>query len=125
MDIHPSKEMVASAQKAGRTRKTQAHIRIWSPETLYTLYIVGNGEFEEGVSALAFSQLVRFMRFSIFLFEKKYTAHHTSVLKRKHNLHLYFVDRWKLFIGRRLRQRKNVVCLAMAVGPFVGKSGRE
>lgn len=58
MDIHPSKEMVASAQKAGRTRKTQAHIRIWSPETLYTLYIVGNGEFEEGVSALAFSQLV-------------------------------------------------------------------
>lgn len=59
MDIHPSKEMVASAQKAGRTRKTQAHIRIWSPETLYTLYIVGNGEFEEGVSSLAFSQLVR------------------------------------------------------------------
>lgn len=58
MDIHPSKEMVASAQKAGRTRKTQAHIRIWSPETLYTLYIVGNGEFEEGVSAVAFSQLV-------------------------------------------------------------------
>uniref|UniRef100_A0A2H8TVI9 Echinoderm microtubule-associated protein-like CG42247 n=1 Tax=Melanaphis sacchari TaxID=742174 RepID=A0A2H8TVI9_9HEMI len=57
MDIHPSKEMVASAQKAGRTRKTQAHIRVWSPETLYTLYIVGNGEFEEGVSALAFSQL--------------------------------------------------------------------
>lgn len=58
MDVHPSKEMVASAQKAGRTRKTQAHIRIWSPETLYTLYIVGNGEFEEGVSTLAFSQLV-------------------------------------------------------------------
>lgn len=58
MDVHPSKEMVASAQKAGRTRKTQAHIRIWSPETLYTLYIVGIGEFEEGVSALAFSQLV-------------------------------------------------------------------
>ncbi|XP_050432030.1 echinoderm microtubule-associated protein-like CG42247 isoform X1 [Adelges cooleyi] len=57
MDIHPSKEMVASAQKGGRTRKTQAHIRIWSPETLYTLYIVGNGEFEEGVSAIAFSQL--------------------------------------------------------------------
>lgn len=67
MDIHPSKEMVASAQKAGRTRKTQAHIRIWSPETLYTLYIVGNGEFEEGVSALAFSQLVRCAFFFVFL----------------------------------------------------------
>lgn len=69
MDIHPSKEMVASAQKAGRTRKTQAHIRIWSPETLYTLYIVGNGEFEEGVSTLAFSQLV-----CDLFYKKSYTA---------------------------------------------------
>lgn len=51
--------MVASGQKAGRNRKTQAHIRIWSTETLQTLYVFGMGEFEVGVSAVAFSQLVR------------------------------------------------------------------
>lgn len=50
--------MVASGQKAGRNRKTQAHIRIWSTETLQTLYVFGMGEFEIGVSAVAFSQLV-------------------------------------------------------------------
>jgi hypothetical protein len=50
--------MVASGQRAGRNRKTQAHIRIWSTETLLTLYVFGMGEFEIGVSAVAFSQLV-------------------------------------------------------------------
>lgn len=58
MDLHPSREMVASGQRAGRNRKTQAHIRIWSTETLLTLYIFGMGEFDIGVSAVAFSQLV-------------------------------------------------------------------
>jgi len=58
MDLHPSREMVASGQRAGRNRKTQAHIRIWSTETLLTLYVFGMGEFEIGVSAVAFSQLV-------------------------------------------------------------------
>lgn len=58
MDLHPSREMVASGQKAGRNRKTQAHIRIWSTETLQTLYVFGMGEFEIGVAAVAFSQLV-------------------------------------------------------------------
>ncbi|GJQ75573.1 hypothetical protein Trydic_g17654 [Trypoxylus dichotomus] len=57
MDLHPSREMVASGQKAGRNRKTQAHIRIWSTETLQTLYVFGMGEFEVGVAAVAFSQL--------------------------------------------------------------------
>ncbi|XP_073970787.1 doublecortin-domain-containing echinoderm-microtubule-associated protein isoform X4 [Rhodnius prolixus] len=57
MDLHPSREMVASGQRAGRNRKTQAHIRIWSTETLLTLYVFGMGEFEIGVSAVAFSQL--------------------------------------------------------------------
>ncbi|KAF6215574.1 hypothetical protein GE061_010330 [Apolygus lucorum] len=57
MDLHPSKELVASGQRAGRSRKTQAHIRIWSTETLLTLYVFGVGEFEVGVSAVAFSQL--------------------------------------------------------------------
>lgn len=59
MDLHPSREMVASGQRAGRNRKTQAHIRIWSTETLQTLYVFGMGEFEIGVAAVAFSQLVR------------------------------------------------------------------
>lgn len=58
MDLHPSREMVASGQRAGRNRKTQAHIRIWSTETLQTLYVFGMGEFEVGVAAVAFSQLV-------------------------------------------------------------------
>ncbi|KAJ8947732.1 hypothetical protein NQ318_017993 [Aromia moschata] len=57
MDLHPSREMVASGQRAGRNRKTQAHIRIWSTETLQTLYVFGMGEFEVGVSAVAFSFL--------------------------------------------------------------------
>lgn len=57
MDLHPSRDMVASGQKAGRTRKTQAHIRIWSTESLLTLYVFGMSEFEIGVSAVAFSQL--------------------------------------------------------------------
>ncbi|KAF5291175.1 hypothetical protein FQA39_LY14417 [Lamprigera yunnana] len=57
MDLHPSREMVASGQRAGRNRKTQAHIRIWSTETLQTLYVFGMGEFEIGVAAVTFSQL--------------------------------------------------------------------
>ncbi|KAK6619902.1 hypothetical protein RUM44_006302 [Polyplax serrata] len=57
MELHPSREMVASGQRAGRNRKTQAHIRIWSTETLLTLYVFGMGEFDVGVSAVAFSQL--------------------------------------------------------------------
>lgn len=58
MDVHPSRELVASGQRAGRDRKSQAHIRIWSTETLQTLYVFGMGELDAGVSAVAFSQLV-------------------------------------------------------------------
>lgn len=47
--------MVASGQRGGRSRKTQAHIRIWSTQTLQTLYVFGMGEFEAGVVAVAFS----------------------------------------------------------------------
>lgn len=56
--VHPSRELVASGQKAGRHRKAQPHVRIWSTETLLTLYVFGMTEFQMGVSALAFSQLV-------------------------------------------------------------------
>ncbi|XP_015605282.1 echinoderm microtubule-associated protein-like CG42247 isoform X2 [Cephus cinctus] len=57
MEVHPSRELVASGQKAGRHRKAQPHVRIWSTETLLTLYVFGMSEFQIGVSALAFSQL--------------------------------------------------------------------
>lgn len=59
MDVHPSRELVASGQKAGRDRKSQAHVRIWSTESLQTLYVFGMGELDTGVTAVAFSQLVR------------------------------------------------------------------
>ncbi|XP_043497504.1 echinoderm microtubule-associated protein-like CG42247 [Polistes fuscatus] len=57
MEIHPSRELIASGQRAGRHRKAQPHVRIWSTETLLTLYVFGMTEFQIGVSALAFSQL--------------------------------------------------------------------
>ncbi|XP_070150005.1 echinoderm microtubule-associated protein-like CG42247 isoform X1 [Polyergus mexicanus] len=57
MEVHPSRELVASGQRAGRHRKAQSHVRIWSTETLLTLYVFGMTEFQMGVSALAFSQL--------------------------------------------------------------------
>lgn len=58
MDVHPSRELVASGQRAGTDRKSQAHVRIWSTESLQTLYVFGMGELNVGVSAVAFSQLV-------------------------------------------------------------------
>jgi echinoderm microtubule-associated protein-like 1/2 len=57
MDVHPSRELVGSGQKAGKDRKSQAHVRIWSTETLQTLYVFGMGELDTGVIAVAFSQL--------------------------------------------------------------------
>lgn len=62
MDVHPSRELVASGQKAGRDRKSQAHVRIWSTESLQTLYVFGMGELDTGVTAVAFSQLVSLQR---------------------------------------------------------------
>lgn len=58
MDVHPSRELVASGQKAGRDRKSQAHVRIWSTESLQTLYVFGMGELDTGVTAVTFSQLL-------------------------------------------------------------------
>nr|XP_026501587.1 echinoderm microtubule-associated protein-like CG42247 isoform X2 [Vanessa tameamea] len=57
MELHPSRELVASGQRAGRGRRAQAHVRIWSTDTLQTLHVFGMAEFEAGVSAVAFSQL--------------------------------------------------------------------
>lgn len=60
MDVHPSRELVASGQRAGADRKSQAHVRIWSTESLQTLYVFGMGELNIGITAVAFSQLVSF-----------------------------------------------------------------
>ncbi|KAJ8722911.1 hypothetical protein PYW07_004091 [Mythimna separata] len=57
MELHPSRELVASGQRAGRGRRAQAHVRIWSTDTLQTLHVFGMAEFEAGVAAVAFSQL--------------------------------------------------------------------
>lgn len=108
MDLHPSREMVASGQRAGRNRKTQAHIRIWSTETLQTLYVFGMGEFEVGVAAVAFSQLV--------------TISH-EILKKI--IFLIILERRKLCSGCRRRKRKHPVGLAVAMGSSSGKSCGE
>lgn len=63
MELHPSRELVASGQRAGRGRRAQAHVRIWSTDTLQTLHVFGMAEFEAGVSAVVFSQLVTFLNF--------------------------------------------------------------
>ncbi|XP_058839557.1 echinoderm microtubule-associated protein-like CG42247 [Topomyia yanbarensis] len=57
MEVHPSRELVGSGQRGGRDRKSQAHVRIWSTESLQTLYVFGMGELDTGVIAVAFSQL--------------------------------------------------------------------
>lgn len=78
MDVHPSRELVASGQRAGIDRKSQAHVRIWSTDSLQTLYVFGMGELVGGVLSVAFSQLVSlnyvkitanqfFAKFSMFL----------------------------------------------------------
>lgn len=59
MDVHPSRELVASGQRGGRERKSLAHVRIWSTESLQTLYVFGMGELDISVTSVAFSQLVR------------------------------------------------------------------
>ena len=57
MDVHPSRELVGSGQRGGRDRKSQAQVRIWSTESLQTLYVFGMGELDTGVLSVAFSQL--------------------------------------------------------------------
>lgn len=49
---------MASGQRAGVDRKSQAHVRIWSTDSLQTLYVFGMGELIGGVVSVAFSQLV-------------------------------------------------------------------
>lgn len=72
MDVHPSRELVASGQRGGRDRKSQAHVRIWSTESLQTLYVFGMGELDSGVTSVAFSQLVCFVAWIDFVRKVNY-----------------------------------------------------
>jgi len=79
LQVHPSRELVASGQKAGRHRKAQPHVRIWSTETLLTLYVFGMTEFQMGVSALAFSQLVSLLLLPDFKDIRKRQNNHIGI----------------------------------------------
>ncbi|CAG0923739.1 unnamed protein product, partial [Notodromas monacha] len=55
LSLHPKKDVAASGQKQGRSRRNAAHIRIWSLSTLETLQVLGNGDIRIGIASLAFS----------------------------------------------------------------------
>lgn len=116
MDIHPSRELVASGQRAGRDRKSQAHVRIWSTESLQTLYVFGMGELDRGVTSVAFSQLV-----SVRLCPN---VNKFVILTFLLNLFMA-IERRQLCLGCRCGPRKHPLRVAMAVGSFAGKSGGE
>lgn len=84
MDVHPSRELVASGQRAGADRKSQAHVRIWSTESLQTLYVFGMGELNIGVTAVAFSQLV------------SVTPYNLSSISSKMKNYKSSTERWQL-----------------------------
>jgi len=111
MDVHPSRELVASGQKAGRDRKSQAHVRIWSTESLQTLYVFGMGELDSGVTAVAFSQLVCNI-------PKKYMQLGTNPRDS-------LAERRQLHTGGGQRTREHPVRVAVAVGSPAGQSGRK
>lgn len=107
MDVHPSRELVASGQRAGSDRKSQAHVRIWSTESLQTLYVFGMGELNVGVTAVGFSQLVFLMfvivsNYDFFSVVLIYFIHLSIVLflpeKTNVKFHLIFfvsIEEWR------------------------------
>jgi microtubule-associated protein-like 1/2 len=55
MDLHPEMDVVVSGQRAGSTPEARAHIRVWKSSSLETISVLGMGECESGISAVAFS----------------------------------------------------------------------
>ncbi|CAL4105483.1 unnamed protein product, partial [Meganyctiphanes norvegica] len=55
MALHPSREIVASGQRASRGQRNSAHVRIWNSRTLHTLHVLGKKELGTGILAVAFS----------------------------------------------------------------------
>lgn len=110
MDVHPSRELVASGQRAGVDRKSQAHVRIWSTESLQTLYVFGMGELNIGVTAVAFSQLVSFpLHFYQLEFDLRKSFPYST--------------EWRQLYSRsRFKPRKCSLSLAVAMGTSPWKS---
>ncbi len=59
LTIHPNRLLIATGQTASLDRRERRpHVRIWDSVSLNTLHIIGmSGEFERGISCLAFSKL--------------------------------------------------------------------
>ena len=55
MDVNLEYHLVVSGQRSGKTADTRAHIRVWDTKTLETFCMLGFGEYELGVLAVAFS----------------------------------------------------------------------
>ncbi|XP_071537716.1 LOW QUALITY PROTEIN: echinoderm microtubule-associated protein-like CG42247 [Panulirus ornatus] len=55
MALHPSRELVASGQRASRGQRTTAHVRVWHARTLTTLHVLGKKDLGAGILAVAFS----------------------------------------------------------------------
>ncbi|XP_042868750.1 echinoderm microtubule-associated protein-like CG42247 [Penaeus japonicus] len=56
MATHPSRELVASGQRAARGQRWTAHVRVWNARTLHTLHVLGRKELGAGIMAVAFSR---------------------------------------------------------------------
>ena len=59
LTIHPNKLLIASGQTASLDRRERRpHVLIWDSVSLHTLHVIGqNGDFDRGISCLAFSKL--------------------------------------------------------------------
>nr|XP_045610658.1 echinoderm microtubule-associated protein-like CG42247 [Procambarus clarkii] len=55
MALHPSRDLVASGQRASRGNRSSAHVRVWHARTLATLHVLGKKELGAGILAVAFS----------------------------------------------------------------------
>lgn len=56
--IHPDQVKVASGQVAGHEKKEgKPHVRVWECINLTTLHVIGEGEFQRGVSCVSFSKV--------------------------------------------------------------------
>ena len=55
MALHPTRDIVASGQRASRDQRNSAHVRVWSTKSRNTLHVLGQNELGVGVLAVAFS----------------------------------------------------------------------
>lgn len=121
MDVHPSRELVASGQRAGADRKSQAHVRIWSTDSLQTLYVFGMGELIGGVTSVAFSQLVS--GFNLIQWNWHFLENFgINICTFFVCLLLRYVEWWIVYFGHWCFCWFNSLCVAMAMGSSARKS---